>query len=205
MSEKPAKKYQPRGSKTKLIDAKKTHSGPVEVLSSLIHTSEAEDNDTLIDIKVTNPLKRIYTLLQDIKKHQSTTFSLRFTIPLIALPVFLFVAFQLGRGDYLCNQKSTSKIGMVKNISVDVPLDGTKEYSFIWNFLPFLPGGKPQTTYKPEKRVLLLSEGKEPIQIIHTLDIDFTNYQGQNTVITGFYSECTNVMTVNSKNNIAIL
>src|SRR5258708_4459280 len=76
-------------------------SGALPAISADLSKVPSE-NDDLVDVKVHNPLHRITKLLQDIKSHQSTTVSMRFTIPLIALPIVLLVAFQLGRAQTNC-------------------------------------------------------------------------------------------------------
>lgn len=197
-------KYQPRGSKDKLIKSVNEAKGSLEILSSLIKAKETEDDSTLIDIKVTNPLKRIYELLQDIKKHQSTTFSLRFTIPLIALPIFLFVAFQLGRGSYVCTQEFTSRKGVIKLITVDMPVRRDTFFSKIWNNLGVPAISSPSSDYVTEERVLLDNQIGDIVQILPTKAIDIRQYHDQSVIVSGTYSSCTKIMTLNSANNIVL-
>jgi len=197
-------KYQPRGSKDKLIKSVNEAKGSLEILSSLIKAKETEDDSTLIDIKVTNPLKRIYELLQDIKKHQSTTFSLRFTIPIIALPIFLFVAFQLGRGSYVCTQDFTSKKGIIKLIKVDVPAEQDGFISKLWKNIGVPSVSGISSEYVTEERVLLDTQMGNIIHVMSTKAVDMQYYKDQTVVITGTYSSCTNTITLNSENNIAI-
>jgi len=48
--------------------------------------SKTEDQDTLIDVHVSNPLKRIVELLQDIKKQKAFSFTLKGSLGLWVLP-----------------------------------------------------------------------------------------------------------------------
>ena len=197
-------KYQPRRSKDKLIKSVEEAKGSLEILSSLISAKETEDDATLIDIKVTNPLKRIYELLQDIKKHQSTTFSLRFTIPLIALPIFLLVAFHLGRGSYVCTQEFTSKKGIIKIVNIDVPVVNENFFSNLWVKLGLPDTDGTSTLYTTNDRVLLDSQTGEIVQVLTAKAIDINKYQDRNVIVSGTYSTCTHTMTLNSENNISI-
>ncbi len=197
-------KYQPRGSKERLIKSVNEAKGSLEILSSLIKAKETEDDSTLIDIKVTNPLKRIYELLQDIKKHQSTTFSLRFTIPLIALPIFLFAAFQLGRGSYVCTQDFTSKKGVIKLTKVDIPTRQDGFLNKLWSNVGAPAISSTSSGYVTEERVLLDSQMGDIVQVLSTKAIDMQQYKDQTVIISGIYSTCTHIMTLNSKNNITI-
>ena len=197
-------KYQPRGSKEKLIRSVNEAKGSLEILSSLIKAKEGEDDSTLIDIKVTNPLKRIYELLQDIKKHQSTTFSLRFTIPLIALPIFLLVAFQLGRGSYVCTQDFTSKKGVIKITKVDIPVEQNGLFTQLWRTLRAPAISSTTSSYITEDRLLLDTQLGDIIHILANKSIDMAYFQDQTVIVSGIYSSCTNVLTLNSQKNIVI-
>ncbi len=68
--------------------------GPVEFIAK----GPGADDKPLVSLTVQNPFKKIIHWLDDIRKHQTTSFDLKVKIPLIALPVFLTVlgaAFQL--------------------------------------------------------------------------------------------------------------
>lgn len=97
-------------------------------------------SDDLLDIQVHNPLHKIIKILEDIKNHQSTTFSLHLTIPLIALPIFiavLFGVFQMGKIQATCFPAFSSRIGIIRTVSVAVPKNNP---GFFAQFVPFLPG-----------------------------------------------------------------
>ncbi len=57
-------------------------------------------NDPLLDInlKVNNPVGRLWLALKRIWKSQNTIISLRFTIPLLVLPIALYVLYILCQG-----------------------------------------------------------------------------------------------------------
>ncbi len=75
-------------------------------------------NDPLLDInfKLNNPIGRLYLALQRIWKSQNTIISLRFTIPLIVLPIAIYVCYLLwqGRGVSI----PMSKLGVIHAVSM---------------------------------------------------------------------------------------
>lgn len=75
-------------------------------------------NDPLLDInfKVNNPIGRLWLALQRIWKSQNTIISLRFTIPLLVLPIALYVLYILwqGRGMSI----PMSKLGVIHQVSM---------------------------------------------------------------------------------------
>ena len=193
---------QPRDNKGHFATNKAKSAGSVNILSHLIHTGEGHDDTTLIDVKVTNPLRRIVEAIGDLKKHQSTTFSLRFTIPLIALPVFLLVAFQLGRVQTACNQAITSKVGTIKNVTVQIPKENTTWFSWIWTFFPTLPKLGTTEQLITEERTVLINPQNETLTILHHATLNLKPYENQQVLITGKFSACSSVITLESKENI---
>ena len=190
--------YQPEGSKDKLISSKTTTEGAAKIASDLISASEGDDPGTLIDIKITNPLKKIYELINEIKKKQSTTLSLKLTIPLVALPIFLFVAFQLGKDQALCEQYFTSRIGIVKTLDVEEAVE-------TGGLLSKLKIKSPTTVYEHVQRTILIDSVGSIITILNQKQVDISKYENTKVVITGTYSSCTDVITLVSKDNITPL
>ena len=199
------KYYQPRGSSKELVTPKEVVSGPVSSISKFFSTGETEDSEALIDIKVTNPLKRIYKLIEDIKKHQSTTFSLKFTIPLIALPIFLFAGFQLGRGQTLCQQITTSKTGIVTNLTVDIPQETANKIPVVGSLLKLFSWAEPTSQYVTKSRSVLIDSFGQTTNLLHPEKINLDTYNNSRVIVTGLYSSCTNVITLVSDKNISAL
>ena len=75
-------------------------------------------NDPVINfnLKVNNPLGRLWLALQRIWRSQSTVIALRFTIPLLVLPIAIYVGYRLwqGRGVSI----PMSKLGIVHEVKV---------------------------------------------------------------------------------------
>src|SRR3989344_2390175 len=60
----------------------------------------------LVSVTITNPFKKILYWLDQVRRHQTTTIALKFSIPLIALPVIIVGVFSLGRVYGINFQKS---------------------------------------------------------------------------------------------------
>lgn len=183
---------------------KKSHkiTGAGDLISKFIKTEKGKDEETLVDLKITNPLHRITQILQDIKNHQSTTFSFKFTIPLIALPVFLLIAFQLGRSQTACSEVFSSKIGTIKNIQVLAPKEKNDTLANFFSFVPFVSRKTSNATL--EERALLINSQNELFTILRTKPIDLTVFENQNVIISGTISNCAHTISLDSPQNITI-
>lgn len=81
-------------------------------------------NDPIIDLNVrlNNPLGRLWLALKRIWKSQNTVVDLKFTIPLLVLPVALYVAWALWQGRGM--NTPMTKLGVLHEVSVaGVPRD----------------------------------------------------------------------------------
>lgn len=76
-------------------------------------------DDPIVDlnIKLNNPIGRLWLALKRIWKSQSTIINLKFTIPLLVLPIVIYLGYLLwqGRG---ANQPM-SKLGMVHQVKIE--------------------------------------------------------------------------------------
>lgn len=187
--------------KDKFIKVDKKSGGAGDLISKLIKTGESKDDEALIDIKVTNPLHKIAQILQDIKNHQSTTVSLRFTIPLIALPIIILLAFQIGRSQTICSQGFQSKTGTIKNMYVQAPKEDG-----LFHFVPFNPIRRVynQKDFIPAKRTVLISNNEETITVLANPNFDLAIFDNQRVVVTGNYSSCSQTITLDSAQNISL-
>lgn len=75
--------------------------------------------DPLLDInlRLNNPIGRLWLALKRIWKSQNTIISLRFTIPLLVLPIALYVLYLLwqGRGSVI----PMSKLGVIHEVKIE--------------------------------------------------------------------------------------
>ena len=75
-------------------------------------------NDPIVNInlKVNNPLGRLWLALQRIWKSQSTVIALRFTIPLLVLPIAVYVGWRLWQGRGVITP--VTKLGVVHAVKI---------------------------------------------------------------------------------------
>ncbi len=173
-----------------------------------VDVENGKDDESLIDIKVNNPLHKITQILESIKSHQSTSFNLKFSIPLIALPVFIVAllgVFQLGRAQVSCFPTFTSKIGTLKTIDVMSPKNSPNILSGFILFFPALPKILPANNLTKTTTTLLIQSSQDPISVIKPDNMNLINYEGQTVIVSGNYSECTNSITLDNQENITLL
>lgn len=151
--------------------------------------AQDENGEELVDVKIHNPFKRLYALLQQIKAHQRTTFGFKISIPLLALPIVL--AFVFGLGGFglariwpLCQETQVTMVGTVYSLGEVTPAS-TRSWIPFW----------PQPSPTPVERVILYRE-QETLSLRGEKGIDLGSFHGQVVAVVGKRSECTGTLRV---------
>lgn len=141
----------------------------------------------VLQVTVSNPLKKILYWLDQIRKKQTTTFAVKLSIPLIALPVIIFAAFQVGRSSvvlpFIKYPPATSNQLPATNPSPSP--------------VPYSRSGilKIAKTEGQIKYVLALKNGENVLLEVPT-NIQLTKYQNKQVLVTGIYNRQANVISV---------
>ena len=137
----------------------------------------------LLEVSISNPFKKIMYWLDQIRRKQTTTFAVKLSIPLIALPIIAFAFFQLGKNFALPYASS--------------PLPPTLSNSPTPSSdLTISRAGILKIAYGKETRYLLnLKDGRIIVLEIPS-QINIKKYQNKQVLVTGPYNRTTAVMRV---------
>lgn len=135
----------------------------------------------LLQVSITNPFKKIMYWLDQIRRKQTTTFAIKLSIPLIAIPVIAFAFFQLGK-----NFSIPNSVG-----SVSVPSASPTAEDLIVSKAGILKIARG----KENKYLLNLRDGRVIVLEI-PLGADLSKYQNKQVLVTGYYNRNTSVMRV---------
>lgn len=160
------------------IKSETTISSPADV------SINPEFEKPILQVTVTNPLKKILYWLNEIRKKQTTTFAVKLSIPLIALPVIIFAAFQVGR--------SSIALPFINNPPAYQPTSPPSPFP-----VPYSRSGtlKIARTGTQIKYVLALKNGENVLLEVPT-NIELTKYQNKLVLVTGYYNRQANMITV---------
>lgn len=147
-------------------------------------TVNPEFEKPILQVTVTNPIKKILYWLDQIRKKQTTTFAIKLSIPLIALPVIIFAAFQVGRSSVVL-----PFINNPPSYQPTIPPSPSP--------VPYSRSGtlKVARTGDQIKYVLALKNG-ENVLLEVPQNINLTKYQNKQVLVTGIYNRQSNVIAV---------
>ena len=138
----------------------------------------------LIEVSITNPFKKIMYWLDQIRRKQTTTFAVKLSIPLIALPVIAFAFFQLGK-NFASPFTSPPSPAPLASHSPTPSSD-----------LIISKAGILKIAYGKQTRYLLnLKDGRIIVLEIPS-QINISKYQNKQVLVTGPYNRTTAVMRV---------
>src|SRR3989338_10680730 len=141
----------------------------------------------VLEVTVSNPFKKILYWLDQIRKRQTTTFAVKLSIPLIALPVIIFAAFQVGRSSVVLpflKSASPTPIPVIQASPSPSPVPYSRSGTL-----------KVAKTTNQIKYVLALKNGENVLLEIPQ-NIELTKYQNKQVLVTGYYMRQANSIKV---------
>lgn len=175
---------------SKPITASVTQSGLADVVDperSRRVPINPEFEKPVVSVTVNNPLKKILYWLNEIRRRQTTTFAIKLSIPLIALPVLIFAAFQLGKGEIVLPFIKYKASPTPTVMATPTPTPPT----------PYSRSGtlKVAKVGTISKYVLALKNG-ENVLLQAPEALDLSKYGNKLVLVTGFYNRAANLISV---------
>lgn len=176
---------------------------PVEHFShNTTHFKELEDDKTLIDLHVGNPLRKITELLEDIKKQKAFSFTLKGSLGVAGVVLALSAFGLFGGSQMLCDKGTQSLMGYVRVLQTpeieksDVPLLGPViDFYSVWFTSP-----KPVEKF----RTVLITQDSQTIHLPYSRFVNYLPYVSQNIIATGNYNSCGKTLKITDPINIEI-
>lgn len=145
---------------------------------------EPEFEKPILSVTVSNPFKKILYWLDQIRKHQTTTFAFKLSIPLIALPVLVFAVFQVGRSAGISFQKAQ-----------EVPAPAVQASPALQS-VEISRAGTLKVARGTQTRYLLQLRNGEIINLQIPTEIDLSKYANKQVLVTGVVNKTTGVINV---------
>ena len=155
-----------------------------------IKVGRETNDETLVDVKVNNPLHKIVELLQDIKKQKAFSFTLKGSVGIMGVSAIVLGTGAFGGSRILCNKGSQTKIGVVRVLSVTQTAQDHPLRAKIGEII-----GR---SYKTEttKAVILMDANKETMNLVSKRKGFAEGFEGQEVMVTGQYNACMQELSV---------
>jgi hypothetical protein len=160
-------------------------------LEAPIHVEKTEDDDTLINVHVGNPLEKITRLLEQIKKQKAFSFTIKGTLGIagIALVITTFGIF--GGTKAFCSRGVQSHLGVLHVLAY--PKSSEQSVPLIDKIRELLLGQKAHIG----NRVIIMENNNNLTQIKYVLAEEGKKLEGYQVIVTGEYDACVQSLTIN--------
>lgn len=179
-------------------------SGQADLINDLVNVKDGDNKGSAwATLTLNHPFEKIIAILKQIKDKQSTTVALKFTIPLVALPIAILLSFQFGRLNSQCVDYFSSQSGTIENIEM-----ARKSASDNWflKLLGYLPGlGQVYLKKELITQPVLIVSPQTNILINNQTSLALEKFTNSKVLISGDYNSCTQTLTLDSAENISKL
>lgn len=182
---------------------KRRNRPPIENLSdNTVHVKKTHDPDTLLDVRVSNPLKKIIELLEDIKKQKAFSFTLKGSLGIMGIVLALSLFGLFGGSKMLCDKGTQSQIGTIKILQT--PDQETSTVPFIGPLIDMYSVYFKNPYATPIFRAVLVKQDGTVIYLPKTPEITLKDFQGYNVIATGQYDSCASTLKIENASSIEL-
>lgn len=172
------------------------------LVSQNTSVSKTDDEDTLLDVHVGNPLHKIIELLKDIKKQKAFSFNIKGTLGIAGVVVVIAGAGVFGGLQSLCNKGIQSQIGTIRILTINedtVPVDRplANKIREIFN--------RPALTTTQTRRTILIKSDYSVIRLVIPVSLSLLDFLNVPVIATGNYDSCYQTITIKDKTGIESL
>lgn len=174
-----------------------THSNPFSQFLRNQTTVHKGNDDELVDIHIGNPLRKIQTLLEDIKRQKAFSFTLKGSLGIMGVVLVAGTFGILGGSKALCDKGTQTKIGQIRELTYKE----NSEKTFI-DYIPFLESYFPER--KIPRKILIDNTGKVTHLVLKN-NISLPNSQlpsSDSYFATGSYDTCSETLTVTDQTGV---
>jgi hypothetical protein len=167
---------------------------------------KTNDDNTLVDVHLNNPLHRITEILEDIKKQKAFSFTLKGSLGIMGVVLAFSVFGFFGTAHILCDKGIQTKSGTIKVIHPDLSEDQVPglygEISSAVKYYSNLVTGTQTDVKRDTVRYILYTADHEAIHLVPSSGITLQPVQNSSFFATGNYDSCSEEMRIEKAKNI---
>jgi hypothetical protein len=175
-------------------------------IRSQTEVSSKHDDDTLIDIHLNNPLKKITEILEDIKRQKAFSFTLKGSLGIMGVALSLSVFGFFGTTHALCDKGIRTESGIIRVLHPDLTEDKHPGlYGKITSTLRYyssLLSGDEIPKNKNEARYILVKEDKTILLLLPEDGVRLGQSKNIEMFVTGSFDVCTMEMRIEKPENL---
>ncbi len=170
------------------------------IIPHKVSVEHKTDDDTILDVKIGNPLRRITQLLEEIKKQKAFSFSLKGSLGVAGIAMVITTFGIFGGTKAFCSKGVQSHIGQLHQLQISNAPDRSvivERAMIIWDALT-----GNDFTRRNRKRVVLVKDDQSVITVSERVaNLSLPSFQLP-VIVTGDFDSCSQTITVNEINGV---
>ncbi len=175
----------------------------LNTLTHEISIKHTNDQNTLLDVHVGNPLRKITQLLEEIKKQKAFSFTLKGSLGVAGIAAVLVTFGLFGGTHALCSRGTQAHVGILRRLSY-AEMTNDSLFVRVENIWRVVTGSAPLVAKEKAWNILLKNDGSA-IHLITDSRNDTTQLTNQYLVAVGEYDVCSQTLTLNAPHSMESL
>lgn len=170
------------------------------VIPHKVSLEHKHDDDTLIDVKLANPLRRITQLLEEIKKQKAFTFTLKGSLGVAGIAMIVTTFGIFGGTKAFCSKGTQTHQGTLRMLQIKEGSDRSFIVERAMIVYDAITGRDFQR--RNRNRIVLLKDDGSVISVSERIaDLSLPNYQFP-VIVTGDFDSCSQTLTLKSSDGV---
>jgi hypothetical protein len=176
-----------------------TTSKPFTDRLPFVKVDKTKDEDTLVNIHVNNPLKKVIALLEEIKKEKAFSFTLKGSLGVMGVILALSFLGIFGSGQVLCEKGLQTRTGTIKILQLT---EEATDPSIPWTKAMLQKLFFITPTTLRQRAVIIPFNNDPPIHLNTLIKHKLEDLNGTSVVVTGNYNSCSSTLTLRDEKSI---
>ncbi len=173
------------------------------IKSAIPHKVSVEhdhDDDTLIDVKLANPLRRITQLLEEIKKQKAFSFTLKGSLGVAGIVMVVTTFGIFGGTRAFCSKGTQSHIGTLRQLELKEGADRSVIVERVMVIWDTITGNDFQR--RSRNRMILIKDNGDVIAVSERIvNLSLPAFRLP-VVVTGDFDSCSQTLTLKDSNGV---
>ncbi|HRN96089.1 MAG TPA: hypothetical protein PLD54_01445 [Candidatus Levybacteria bacterium] len=161
------------------------------------------DDDTLLDVHIGNPLRKITKLLEEIKKQKAFSFTLKGSLGIAGIAVVVTTFGIFGGTKAFCSKGVQSHVGTVRELQMTDTPDRSyimERAMVVWDAIT-----GNDFTRRQRQRIVLVKSDESLLTLKERVDgLLLTRFPGR-VIVTGDFDSCSHTLTIKNVNGVESL
>lgn len=162
------------------------------------HTGNYKNEEDLLDIRIGNPLRRVISILEEIKAQKAFSFTLKGSLGIAGVALVLSMFGVFGGSQLICDKGVQSQVGVVR------VLNYREIYSRPVPIISYVLELVSSPVKQIKNRAILVKADESTINLPFSQEININQFYHRKVIATGSYNSCSRTLMLTSIDSVEL-